>query len=284
MQSRVYVYTNNQTVSLHLKEMLIHKMKKRGLMIVEEGQPFDYLMTIGGDGTLLSAFHQYQSLLSTIQFIGIHTGHLGFYADWQSYELDELVDSLISSNQKESVSYPLLDIEVTQQDGTLTRYLALNECSLRSNTGTMVSDIYVKNRFFETLRSDGLCVATPTGSTGLSKSLGGAVIHPRLDAIQLTEMASLNNRVYRSLGSPMIIPKDEWFRIEPSIHGKDSVFTLMFDNVTLENLPVRSIRLQIANERIRFANIRHTHFWDRVEASFIGRNYPTETKLNNHLK
>ncbi|MBF6625033.1 NAD kinase [Tuanshanicoccus lijuaniae] len=284
MQPRVYVYTNQKAVSLQLKELLMLKMKKRGIAIVPQGQPFDYLITIGGDGTLLSAFHQYQSMLSTIQFIGIHTGHLGFYADWQSYELDELVDNLLAVDQKDPVSYPLLSIEVTQQDGTITKYLALNECSLRSNTGTMVSDVYVKNRFFETLRSDGLCVATPTGSTGLSKSLGGAVMHPRLDAIQLTEIASLNNRVYRSLGSPMIIPKDEWFRIEPSIRGKASMFTLMFDNVTLENYPVHAIRLQIADERIRFANIRHTHFWDRVEASFIGRNYQPEIKLNNQLK
>ena len=49
--------------------------------------------------------------------------------------------------------------------------------------------------FFERFRGDGLCVSTPTGSTAYNKSLGGAVVHPTLDVLQLTEVSSINNRV-----------------------------------------------------------------------------------------
>lgn len=281
---KVHIYANQNEESACIEAQLVKKLQKAGILVVSAEEKFEYLITIGGDGTLLSAFHQFIDLVDSIQFIGIHTGHLGFYADWQSYEVEELVKGLSENEPSKVVSYPLLQVEVTEEDGKVREFYALNECSVRSNFGTMVSDIYIKDSFFETLRSDGLCVATPTGSTGLSKSLGGAVIHPRLDALQLTEMASLNNRIYRSLGSPLIIAKDECFAILPTIKESDSKFTLMYDNQTIPDITIKSVKMKIAEKRIRFANIRHTHFWDRVEASFIGRHYQSKKSFNNLLK
>ena len=57
---------------------------------LDEHQP-DIVISIGGDGTLLEAFHKYNHQLDQVSFIGVHTGHLGFYADWQAHELDTLV-------------------------------------------------------------------------------------------------------------------------------------------------------------------------------------------------
>ena len=112
------------------------------------------------------------------------------------------------------------------------------------------------------------------------------MIHPRLDALQLTEIASLNNRVYRSLGSPMIIAKDEWLKFNPTIHGKGTTFMLMFDNKYISDIEIQSLVLKISDSRIRFANIRHTHFWNRVEASFIGLKQQQNNinQINNLLK
>ena len=55
----------------------------------------DVVLTVGGDGTLISAFHKYENLLDQVRFIGIHTGHLGFYTDWRNFEIDKLVENLI---------------------------------------------------------------------------------------------------------------------------------------------------------------------------------------------
>ena len=63
-----------------------------------------------------------------------------------------------------------------------------------------------KRATFERFRGDGLCISTPSGSTAYNKALGGAIIHPSLKAIQLAEMASINNRVFRTIGSPLIFP------------------------------------------------------------------------------
>ena len=114
---------------------------------------------------------------------------------------------------------------------------------------------------------DGLCVATPTGSTGISKSLGGAVIHPRTEAIQLTEMASVNNRVYRTLSSPMIIAKDEWIVVQPiEEHG----LIVTVDHLTFRDKHIEKLVYRVANEKVHFARYRHMHFWNRVENAFIG--------------
>ena len=268
MEKNVLIYSNNNPQSLELKEELITKIKATDIRIVDENEAPDFIISIGGDGTLLSAFHEFKHYVNSTRFIGIHTGHLGFYTDWQSFELDEVIEG-IRQSKGESVSYPLLKVEMTLTDNSTKNVLALNEFSVRSFKGTMVCEVYIKEHFFETFRGDGICVSTPTGSTGLNKSLGGAVIHPRLDAIQLTEMASVNNRVYRTLSSSMIIPRDEWFVLH--LTDEEDDLGISIDNMSFNHMPVKMIRLQLATERIRFASFRHMHFWDRVENSFIGR-------------
>lgn len=262
---RIALVNNNRQESVELAERFLRKIADSDLVLDNEHP--NLIVTIGGDGTLLSAFHKYSHLLDHVRFVGIHTGHLGFYTDWRDYELDDLVESL-KHDKGESVSYPLLDLEVKYRDEDESiSYRALNEAVLKKVDGTMVCDIYVKEELFETFRGDGICVATPTGSTGISKSLGGAVIHPRTEAIQLTELASVNNRVYRTLSSPMVIAKDEWIVVKP-INEKGLILSI--DNLTFAEREVEQLTYQIAKERVHFARYRHTHFWSRVENSFIG--------------
>ncbi|WP_261806383.1 NAD kinase [Lapidilactobacillus luobeiensis] len=227
----------------------------------------DLVISVGGDGTLLNCFHRYSHQLERVRFVGVHTGHLGFYTDWRDYELSELVDSIVA-DQGQSVSYPLLNVEVDYGDQTEpSHFLSLNESSIRRNALTIKADIFIRDEFFESFRGDGICVATPTGSTGYSKSLGGAVLHPRLEALQMTEIASINNRVFRTLSSPIVIAPDEWITIKTSCAAD---YTLTVDQLSSHNRAIRQIKYRIADERIRFAKYRHMHFWSRVEDSFLG--------------
>lgn len=131
----------------------------------------DVVITIGGDGTLLGAVHHYKSQLDHIRFAAIHTGHLGFYTDWRDFQAGELIESL-KHDQGESVSYPLLDVTLEKTDGTIDYHIALNEATLRKVNGTLVCEVLINGELFENFRGDGVCVATPTGSTGVNKSLG----------------------------------------------------------------------------------------------------------------
>ncbi len=245
---------------------LIQYIKSYDELEFDQSSP-DVVISIGGDGTMLSAFHQYMDQLDRVRFLGIHTGHLGFYTDWREYDVDELVKSLVYETE-ESVSYPVLDVEINYMNKKKTDHrLALNEASLKRVNGTLTCDVYIKDQHFERFRGDGLCISTPTGSTGYNNSCGGAVLHPSLEALQLAEIASINNRVYRSLGSPLIIAPYEWITLKPV---NSEGIRVSIDQESRASDTISSMTFKIASQRVHFAKYSHTPFWLRVKDAFIG--------------
>ncbi len=89
---RVTVFHNSIPASITAAQKLT-KLLKSGHFELDERHP-EVVVTIGGDGTLLSAFHRYADQLNSIRFIGVHTGHLGFYTDWRDFEIEDLVIAL----------------------------------------------------------------------------------------------------------------------------------------------------------------------------------------------
>lgn len=262
---KIAIFANKRAKSQAVKKKLYQKFVERHF-VIDDKEP-DVVVTIGGDGTLLSAFHHYKDKLEQVRFVGVHTGHLGFYTDWRDDEIDDLVISLQSDN-RQSVSYPLLEVSVKYADSPRReRYLALNESTLKRNSATMVTDVYIGGELFERFRGDGLCVSTPTGSTAYNKSLGGAVVHPNLEVLQIAEIGSINNRVFRTLSSPMIVAPNDWITFRP---GKGSDFILTVDSESYHNRQICEIQYKVSKRRIYFAKYRHTHFWRRVQDAFIG--------------
>ena len=227
----------------------------------------DIVISIGGDGMLLSAFHKYEKLIDRVRFVGIHTGHLGFYTYYRDFEVENLVENL-KLDTGARVSYPILNIKVKLTDGRIVEMKALNEATIKRLSKTMVADIIINNVPFERFRGDGISVSTPTGSTAYNKSLGGAVLHPTIEALQIAEVASLNNRVYRTLGSSIVVPKKDKIVIEPKHSDR---YSIAVDNKTIIYDNIDCIEYQIDNSKIHFvATPSHTSFWNRVKDAFIG--------------
>ena len=234
-------------------------------LVFDEDEP-DIVLSIGGDGTLLHAFHKYSHRLKETAFVGIHTGHLGFYADWKPVEIEKLVIS-ISRKEYNVIEYPLLDVTINYRNSTESAfYLALNESTVKSPEVTLVMDVELNGNHFERFRGDGLCMSTPSGSTAYNKALGGAIIHPALPAMQLTEMASINNRVFRTVGSPLVLPAHHKCVLKP-VKGPDFMVTI--DHLQLLHKDVKSIEYEVSQEKVRFARFRPFPFWRRVSDSFI---------------
>lgn len=230
----------------------------------------DIVLSIGGDGTLLHAFHQYAHLLDHVAFVGIHTGRLGFFADWKPDEVEHLARLMHESaanGNLQVVKYPVLEIQISTESGIET-HLALNEFTLKGVEVTLVAELHINDEPFETFRGDGICISTPCGSTAYNKSLGGAIVHPSLDAIQVAEIASINNRVYRTLGSPVILPKHHHCDIYP--RARQHVL-LSLDHLIVQRNDIISIRSMVAaGRKVRFARFRPFPFWSRVREAFIG--------------
>ncbi|MDC3413668.1 NAD kinase [Aquibacillus sp. 3ASR75-11] len=234
-------------------------------LIYDEDAP-DLAISVGGDGTFLEAFHTYVHRLKDTAFIGVHTGHLGFYADWVPEEVEKLIIE-IAKTPFQVVEYPLLEVIINpKSDSQKDQFLALNECSVKTTEGSVVLDIEIKGEHFETFRGDGLCISTPSGSTAYNKALGGGIIHPSLPSIQITEMASINNRVFRTIGSPLILPQHHDCLLKPLY---DRSFLISIDHITKSYANVQSIECRVAKEKIRFARFRSFPFWKRVRDSFV---------------
>jgi len=237
----------------------------------EEKEP-DLVITVGGDGTFLEAFHRYVDRLETTAFIGVHTGHLGFYADWVPSEVEKLIIE-IAKTPYQVVEYPLLEVTIRNKlGGKENRFLALNEATIKTAEGSVVFEVEIRGEHFETFRGDGLCISTPSGSTAYNKALGGAILHPSIEAIQMTEMASINNRVFRTIGSPLILPKHHTCLLKPIV---DRSFLVSIDHFTDTYTDISSIQCRVAEEKIRFARFRPFPFWDRVRDSFVSEIDPT---------
>ena len=256
------VIDRGDTLSQSLAEQFHQLAKERGFIRNDE-MP-DIVVSIGGDGTLLQAFHRYFEQVADVSFVGIHTGHLGFYADWQANELHELV-TMMAEQTPQIVRYPLAEIQVETPEHCF-KYLALNEFTLKGVDATLVVQINVNDELFEMFRGDGIVISTPSGSTAYNKSVGGAIVHPYIESLQIAEIASINNRVYRTLGSSLLLPAHHHCDI---ISKKEQRLLLTIDHLSIQRSDIHSIRCSVGTKKVSFARYRPLPFWKRVRDAFI---------------
>lgn len=262
-----------------MKYVLINRGDEKSVSITEQFYSYasnynlfldkespDIVISIGGDGTLLEAFHLYEHRLKEAVFLGIHTGHLGFYSDWHPKELETLISLIATSKTFKITEYPLVKIKIKTYTKEID-LLALNEFVVKGLEKSLVMKVKINNTNFETFRGDGLCVSSPSGSTAYNKSIGGALIHPSFEAIQLSEIASLNNRVYRTIGSSLLLPKHHPVELLPQYQGK---LGISIDHLNMKIDNISSIECNVADETIKFIRYRPFPFWYRVTNAFIG--------------
>ncbi|MCR5231305.1 MAG: NAD kinase [Acholeplasmatales bacterium] len=186
-------------------------ISKRILLEKDEKNP-DIVISVGGDGTILQAAHTYPN--KTI--FGLHTGHLGFFANYNPDTVDDLISDINSGNYMTS-TVDLLSCKIEEANGNTITMNALNEITVISPKKTLIMDVKVDKEYLETFRGTGLCVSTPSGSTAYNKSLHGAVVDHSLKCMQLAEIASINSNAYRTLGSPLVLSYDRIITLESSI-------------------------------------------------------------------
>lgn len=257
------VIDRGDSLSKQLANQFIQHANSKGLQ--HNQQEPNIVISIGGDGTLLKAFHKYISQIDHISFVGVHTGHLGFYADWKADELELLLEKMCSI-EPTIVKYPIANIELVTKSGTF-HYSALNEFTLKSVDNTMVAQVNINGEQFEMFRGDGIVISTPSGSTAYNKSLGGSIVHPSIESLQITELASINNLVYRTLGSSVLLPKHHYCDI---ISMKQQRVQLSVDHVSTMFNDVVSIKCFVSDQKVQFARYRPFPFWNRVRNAFIG--------------
>jgi NAD+ kinase len=226
---------------------------------------FDFIITMGGDGTILSAVTIVRD--SNIPIIGINTGRLGFLATVQKEEIESAINALINKNFliKERT---LLSVSTSSnQKDLLPLNFALNEVSVsRKNTASMIIiETYLDNEYLNAYWADGLIISTPTGSTGYSLSCGGPIITPQAKSFALTPIAphNLNAR-------PLVIPDET--NIKFTVKGRENEFLLSLDSrvttinsnteIFVEKAPFNLKMVQI-NKQTFIKTLREKLLWGK---------------------
>ncbi len=225
----------------------------------------ELVFVFGGDGTVLGAVQSYIDQADDIIFVGVNHGHLGFYTDFMQDDVENILD-LIESNEYDICKLPLLEYHIHNNELNLSGY-ALNEISLISANRTMIMEIYINDLLFETFRGTGVAVSTPSGSTAYNKSLGGAVVDINIPSMQLTEIASINNQVYTTLGSPIILGKNAVLKMVP-VKNYDLIFNN--DNLHLVLNGKTSIETKVSDKYVKLLTHKNRSFFQRVKKAFIG--------------
>ncbi len=246
--------------SKKIEDLLLSKIK-----IEYDDKNPDYVIAVGGDGTIIKAGHKYPNAV----IFGIHTGHLGHYANYSVEDIDILIDN-INNNTFNIQNLDVLSAEFVTESGNIVNDFAINEVTIVSPLRTLILDVNIDDDFFERYRGTGLCISTPSGSTAYNKSLHGSVIDYRLKAMQLTEIAGINSTAYKTLGSPVVLSYDRRIKLELA-RGyevpKDVFITV--DHISYSIKDLKCLYIFYDNKKMKMAYNKPEEFINRISRSFL---------------
>jgi NAD+ kinase len=152
----------------------------------ELGTKCNLIIVIGGDGSLLNAVHA--AIHDEVPVLGINRGSLGFLTDIHPTDLSKI--KTILEGQFTLEKRFLLTATIELQGTIIGQSDALNEVALIPDAVPHMNEfeVYIDKQFVCSQHSDGLIVATPTGSTAYALSGGGPILHPQLDALVIVPM------------------------------------------------------------------------------------------------
>ncbi len=189
----------------------------------------DFMLSLGGDGTMLAAVSIIRD--SGIPIAGINFGRLGFLANIPKNEIEKAIDQILSGNYTIQ-ERALLSVQATNKELFNGENFALNDITVfRYDTSSMITvDAKINNELLNSYWADGLIIATPTGSTAYSLSCGGPIIMPGSGNFVITPISPHNLNV-----RPLVVSEN--ISLNLKIDSRTENFILSCDSKS-ETLPI----------------------------------------------
>lgn len=237
---------------------LMHYLKKRGCkVLVEErvanelncpsvevhdmvsiGKQVELAIVVGGDGNMLGAARVLSRF--NVGVVGVNRGNLGFLTDIHPDEIEAQLDYIFNGEYTVEQRF-LLEVEVHRHGVLKSSNAAINEAVLHHTkvAHMMEFELYVDDDFVFTQRSDGLIVATPTGSTAYSLSGGGPILTPNLDALAIVPMFphTLSNR-------PIVVDANSEVKLKVSSENTENQQVSCDGHIVLSVMPGDEIHIR----------------------------------------
>lgn len=209
----------------------------------------DFLVSVGGDGTLISVVRR--SFEYGLPVLGIHLGTLGFLTDIMPEELPNFLEKLKTEH------YRIDSRMMIKGNANLKSFVAFNDIviSRKSISNMLRVDAKIDGKLFNSYYGDGLIISTPTGSTAYNLSAGGPVVFPLTDAFIVTPVAphSLTQR-------PLVLPVD--FEIEFHIPETLGAVVIVDGQDIYEIEQNESIKIQIASQKAKLIHRQERNYFE----------------------
>jgi len=262
----INIFTNDTDVSRETKKLLKRKLEKSDFIVPRDFDPnAELIVCIGGDGSFLETLHKYD--FPDIPFIGINTGHLGFFQELHPQDLDEFIFRY-KQGKYEIQRLKTVKAEVTAGQNRY-EYKGLNEILIKGEMSRVIHlNISIGDSFIERFSGDGILVSTPAGRTAYNYSLGGSIVDPRLSLLQVTPIAPMNTTAYRSFTSSLILPPDLSIRINPEQDGRQGLL-IVPDGMEFHHEGIDEIYLEFSDSIVKLLRFENYDFWHKVKSKFL---------------
>lgn len=262
----INIFENDSSVSRETRRIFKQKLEKAGYQVCDEFRPdAELIVCIGGDGQLLRTLHQLD--FPTVPFVGVNTGHLGFFQELHPDQLDEFI---FLYNQGRCTVQNLKTVKATIESGSETFcQKGLNEIVITGDSSQLTHlNMSIDDSFIEKFSGDGLLISSPAGSTAYNYALRGSIVDPRLDLLQVTPMAPQNTTAYRSFTSSILLPHDCSVTIYPE-NKEGKGINVVADSTHCRYERIDRITVELSCETVQLLRLEDYDFWRKVKSKLL---------------
>jgi len=232
----------------------------------------ELIIVIGGDGSFLRTLQRFD--YPDAPFVGVNTGHLGFFQELDVNDMDGFVECYLHGRFRQQC-YRTVCGSVEYAGGVSTLQ-GLNEILVKSSDSRLAHfDIYIGESLVEKFHGDGVVISTPAGSTAYNYALGGSIVDPRLDLLQLTPLAPVNTTAYRSFTSGIALPPGLPVRIFPDPDSADDgngagrETLVAIDGNESRFAGVQCIEVGLSERSVTLLRFKNYEFWNTVKRKLL---------------
>lgn len=266
MTRSVNIFSNIYKITKEIREVVESELKSHGFIINDEfREDADFNIVIGGDGTFIKAVHD--SNYSEIPFVGINTGHLGFYNDVERENVKDAIRRVAEGDYfTNNLRY--IQCKINTEDDIIN-INSINELVLKAKYASVIHfNLYVDDVLLQSFAGDGVLFSTPSGSTAYNLSAGGAIMYQDIDAFQITPLAPIRSSLHKSLDKSLIVPKNTKIKLITR-KREQSKFSLSVDGFHQDYETINYIDISLSEKTIQKIIFDKNWFWKNIKYKFI---------------
>ncbi|MCQ2450744.1 MAG: NAD(+)/NADH kinase [Clostridia bacterium] len=220
----------------------------------------DFIVTIGGDGTIIR--YAKRAAEHNKPIIGINAGRMGYLANIEQSEY-KLLEKLLTGDYK-TEKRMMLSVSVTDENGKISTYKALNDAVITSGFISRIIDIYVgvHNDSIH-YRADGIIVSTPTGSTAYSLSAGGPIVDSASCCMCITPICS-----HSLSAKPIILGADRELKINAVSKKRADIYLTVDGKKVAQIKPKTKIIIKKSEEAVDLIRLNDKDFYSTLSMKF----------------